>query len=213
MRVRHKPWAKEKLQQHSNLVISDVEDYKGKWEDAFGREAPLYVEIGTGKGQFITGMARMHPSVSFIGIEMLESVIVTALDKVLEAEIENVRLLNQDARDLQSFFAENEVDRIYLNFSDPWPKNRHEKRRLTYKDFLSLYEKVLKPGGEVHLKTDNQGLFDYSLESFNDYGLEVKNVTRDLHNSNFVGNVMTEYEQKFSERGQPIYRCEARFER
>lgn len=211
MRVRHKPWAKDKLQEYSNIAISNPEQHKGNWKNVFQKEAPLYVEIGTGKGDFITGMAESHPRVSFVGIEMMASIIVTALDKVLDSEVSNVKLLNCDARNLSSIFAENELDRIYLNFSDPWPKNRHEKRRLTYRGFLELYEKVLKPGGEIHLKTDNQGLFDYSLESFAEYGLEVKNVVRDLHIMESAGNIMTEYERKFSEMGHPIYRCEARF--
>lgn len=211
MRLRHKPWAKEKLQQHPNVVISDPEAYRGNWKQAFQREASLHVEIGTGKGQFLTGMAERNPSVLFVGIEFMESVIVSALEKVLASEVENAKLLNRNAVDLSLFFAENEVDRIYLNFSDPWPKNRHEKRRLTYRDFLSMYEKVLKPGGEVHLKTDNRGLFEYSLDSFRQYGLEVANVSWDLHKSEMSENVMTEYEEKFSENGQTIYRCEARF--
>ena len=201
---------KRETSQHSEVVIPSPERYRGEWKNEFSTKNPLHVEIGIGKGQFITGMAENHQSFSFIGIEMMESIIVTALDKVLAADIDNVRLLNCDAKNLLSIFAENEIDRIYLNFSDPWPKNRHEKRRLTYKGFLDLYKKVLKPGGEIHLKTDNQGLFDYSLESFAEYGLEVKNVERDLHNSDVDGNIMTEYEQKFSEKGHPIYRCESR---
>ncbi|HET7579871.1 MAG TPA: tRNA (guanosine(46)-N7)-methyltransferase TrmB [Bacillales bacterium] len=211
MRVRHKPWAKEKLQQYPDVVIQDPESYKGKWETAFRKGTPLHIEIGTGKGQFVSGMAESHPDVFFIGIELMQSIIVSALDKVLESEVENVRLVNRNAVDLPVFFAENEVDRIYLNFSDPWPKNRHEKRRLTYKSYLALYKKVLKPGGEIHLKTDNRGLFDYSLESFREYGMTVENVSRNLHESGMEGNVMTEYEEKFSGKGHPIYRCEARF--
>lgn len=211
MRVRHKPWAKEKLQQFPDIIIQHPESYKGKWETVFRKGTPLHVEIGTGKGQFVSGMAESHPNVLFVGIELMQSIIVSALDKVLETKVENVRLVNRNAVDLPAFFAENEVDRIYLNFSDPWPKNRHEKRRLTYKSYLALYEKVLKPGGEIHLKTDNRGLFEYSLESFEEYGMKVGNVSWDLHNSGMTGNVMTEYEEKFSERGHPIYRCEARF--
>lgn len=211
MRVRHKPWAKDKLKEHSEIVISNPEDYKGNWGNEFQSNGPLYVEIGIGKGQFITKMAERYQNLSFVGIEMMESIIVSALDKVLDAEVKNVRLLKNDAKNLLSLFAENEVDHLYLNFSDPWPKNRHEKRRLTYRDFLKFYEKVLKPGGELHLKTDNQGLFDYSLESFADYGLKVMEITRDLHASGEEGNVMTEYEQKFSEKGHPIYRCKVLF--
>ncbi|HEX6922395.1 MAG TPA: tRNA (guanosine(46)-N7)-methyltransferase TrmB [Bacillales bacterium] len=211
MRLRHKPWAGEKLRNHPNIVIADPESYKENWTASFQQGAPLHVEIGTGKGQFVTGMAKQFPDTLFIGIELMESVIVSVLDKVLEEELSNVKLLNRNANDLQVYFAENEIDRIYLNFSDPWPKKRHEKRRLTYKRYLEMYEKVLKPGGEVHFKTDNAGLFEYSLESFCEYGMEVRNVSRDLHNDGMKGNVMTEYEKKFSEKGNPIFRCEARF--
>ncbi|HEU5139686.1 MAG TPA: tRNA (guanosine(46)-N7)-methyltransferase TrmB [Bacillales bacterium] len=212
MRLRHKPWAKDKLQQHPDIVIDDPASNIGKWKASFREGAPLHVEIGTGKGQFVTGMAVRHPDTLFVGIELMQSVIVSALDKVLEADVQNVRLINQNARDLPAYFAENEIDRIYLNFSDPWPKNRHEKRRLTYNDFLQMYEKVMAPKGEIHLKTDNRGLFEYSLDSYKEYGMEVRNISWDLHNEGMTGNVMTEYEEKFSSKGHPIYRCEATFQ-
>ncbi|HEX7065815.1 MAG TPA: tRNA (guanosine(46)-N7)-methyltransferase TrmB [Bacillales bacterium] len=211
MRLRHKPWAKDKLEQHPDIVIANPASCVGNWRHSFREGAPLHVEIGTGKGRFVTGMAIQHPDTLFIGIELMQSVIVSALDKVLEEDIQNVRLINQNARDLSEYFTENEIDRIYLNFSDPWPKNRHEKRRLTYKAFLQMYEKVMAPEGEIHLKTDNRGLFEYSLESFKEYGMEVKNVSWDLHNDAVEGNVMTEYEEKFSSMGHSIYRCEAMF--
>lgn len=211
MRLRHKPWAKEKLNEHPEIVALDPLSLKGKWAASFGHAIPIHVEIGTGKGRFITGMASRYPKVGFIGLELQESVIVSALDQVLEEEVPNVKLLNRNASDLSLFFAEGEVERIYLNFSDPWPKNRHEKRRLTYKDFLQQYESVLKPNGEIHLKTDNRGFFEYSLGSFKDYGMTVKNVSWNLHDSRMENNVMTEYEQKFSAIGNPIFRCEARF--
>jgi tRNA (guanine-N7-)-methyltransferase len=211
MRLRHKPWAKEKLQQHPEIVIQEPESYAGKWSDSFQQGAPIHVEIGTGKGRFIVESAKQQPDTLFIGIELMESVIVSALDKVLDGEVSNVRLINRHAQELPAFFVENEADRIYLNFSDPWPKNRHEKRRLTYKTYLEIYEKILKPDGEIHLKTDNRGLFEYSLESFKSYGMSVKNVSRNLHQSGMKHNVMTEYEEKFSQKGQPIYRCEAAF--
>ena len=211
MRLRHKPWAKEKLQQHPGIVIQEPESYAGKWADSFQPGAPIHVEIGTGKGRFIVESAKQHPEVLFVGIELMESVIVATLDKVLDDEVSNVRLLNRHAQELPAFFAEDEVDRLYLNFSDPWPKNRHEKRRLTYKTYLEIYREILKPNGEIHLKTDNRGFFEYSLESFKKFGMAVKNVSWDLHQSGMKDNVMTEYEEKFSERGQQIYRCEATF--
>ncbi|RYL93755.1 tRNA (guanosine(46)-N7)-methyltransferase TrmB [Sporolactobacillus sp. THM7-4] len=209
MRVRHKPWAKSLLRQHSEIVIASPKFYSGEWYEVFGREAPLHVEIGTGKGQFIVGMAKKHPEFDFIGIELHESIIVSALQKCLEANVSNVRLINADARRLTEYFAEDEVDEIYLNFCDPWPKHRHEKRRLTYSTFLAQYEYVLKNQGVVNFKTDNQGLFEYSLESFSNYGFTLRNISLDLHHSDFKENVMTEYEEKFSSKGQRIYRCEA----
>ncbi|TGA99223.1 tRNA (guanosine(46)-N7)-methyltransferase TrmB [Sporolactobacillus shoreae] len=209
MRVRHKPWARGKLDRHSDIVVRSPKYYSGEWNEAFQREARLCVEIGTGKGKFIVGMAEKYPDANFIGIELQESIIVSALEKCLDDEIENVRLVNADARGLTEFFAEDEVDDIYLNFCDPWPKNRHEKRRLTYASFLAQYEYVLKSHGVIHFKTDNQGLFEYSLESFSQYGFLLQNISLDLHHSGDKENIMTEYEEKFSEKGQRIYRCEA----
>jgi tRNA (guanine-N7-)-methyltransferase len=211
MRLRNKPWAKEKIRQYPQYVIPEPEKQKGKWREMFGNDQAIHLEIGTGKGQFIVGMARLHPDINFIGIELQESVIVSALDKVIEAELPNVKLLNVNAGHLTDFFANGEIERIYLNFSDPWPKKRHEKRRLTYKNFLKAYDEILAEGGEIHMKTDNQGLFEYSLVSFSQYGLILKDVSLDLHNSDYQENVMTEYEEKFSQKGNRIYRCEVQF--
>src|SRR3982750_272610 len=199
MRLRYKPWAKEKLEQYPQYVISAPEELKGKWESVYEQYQPLHIEIGTGKGRFITEMAKANPTINYLGIELQQSVIVTALDCVIEAEIPNLKLLNVDAADLTQYFEKGEVSRVYLNFSDPWPKNRHEKRRLTYKSFLRLYEEILPNKGEIHFKTDNQGLFEYSLMSFSEYGMFLKFVSLDLHQSDYEGNIMTEYEEKFSE--------------
>ncbi|HEY9576158.1 MAG TPA: tRNA (guanosine(46)-N7)-methyltransferase TrmB, partial [Pseudobacillus sp.] len=177
----------------------------------FNNDNPLYIEVGTGKGQFVTEMAKAHPNVNFIGIELYESVVVTALDRLIEAELPNVKLLNVDAKNLAEYFAKGDVSRVYLNFSDPWPKKRHEKRRLTYRTFLKLYEDMMPDGVEIHFKTDNQGLFEYSLKSFSAYGMLLTFLSLDLHNSDYEGNIMTEYEEKFSKRGQRIYRVEAKF--
>ncbi|XXM71895.1 tRNA (guanosine(46)-N7)-methyltransferase TrmB [Lysinibacillus sphaericus] len=212
MRLRHKQWASEKISENPQYVVAQPEEKKGKWNEVFGNDNPIHIEVGTGKGQFVTEMARANPEVNYIGIELYESVIVTALDRLIEAELPNVKLLNVDARSLSDFFANEEVGRVYLNFSDPWPKNRHEKRRLTYKTFLKLYEDILIKGGEIHFKTDNQGLFEYSLMSFSWYGLHLKFLSLDLHNSEFAGNIMTEYEEKFSAKGQRIYRVEAQYQ-
>ena len=164
-----------------------------------------------GKGQFIFGMAKAHPEINYIGIDMQTSVVSFALDKLIAEEVPNLQLLHVDGSELTNYFADSEVDQIYLNFSDPWPKSKHEKRRLTYKTFLAVDEQILRPAGELHFKTDNQGLFEYSLASFSQYGLIIQKVWLDLHASSYEGNIMTEYERKFSSKGQPIYRVEARF--
>ncbi|PLR79120.1 tRNA (guanosine(46)-N7)-methyltransferase TrmB [Bacillus sp. V3-13] len=211
MRLRNKPWAKDKIEQYPQYVVADPAAQKGNWDKAFAVNQPLHIEIGTGKGRFITEMARANPDINYLGIELQESVIVSALDRLIEAELPNVKLLNVNAAELTSFFAKGEVARIYLNFSDPWPKTRHEKRRLTYKTFLSLYETIMPDNGEIHFKTDNQGLFEYSLMSFSEYGMLLKFVSLDLHHSDFEGNIMTEYEEKFSKKGNRIYRCEVQY--
>ena len=211
MRVRFKPWAADKLAEYPEYVITEATQWQGKWKEFFGNDHPIHIEVGTGKGQFLVGMAKQHPEINFVGIEQQTSIAVMALDRILEADITNVKLLNTDGGLLSDYFADSEIDQVYLNFSDPWPKNRHEKRRLTYKSLLATYQQILKPGGEVHFKTDNQGLFEYSLASFSQYGMTLKQVWLDLHQSDFEGNVKTLYEEKFSERGQPIYRAEASF--
>lgn len=209
MRVRHKPWAKDQLAANKQWVIADPDEKKGQWNQVFGNQHPIHLEIGTGKGQFLIGMAKANPEVNFIGIEFQPSIIVEALDKLLETPLENLRLLNANAADLPNFFSEGEVAVIYLNFSDPWPKNRHEKRRLTYSSFLDHYKKVLGEEGRIELKTDNQGLFEYSLERFSASGFILKEVSLDLHAISDLKNVKTEYEEKFSKKGHRIYRCEA----
>ncbi|MBS4200049.1 tRNA (guanosine(46)-N7)-methyltransferase TrmB [Bacillus sp. FJAT-49732] len=212
MRLRHKPWAKEKIENYPQYVIPNPEQYRGNWNALFGNNQPVHVEVGTGKGRFVTGMAKANPGINYIGIELQESVIVAALDRLIDAELPNVKLLNTNGEDLQKFFAKGDVGRIYLNFSDPWPKNRHEKRRLTHESFLRIYEDILIDQGEIHFKTDNRGLFEYSLVSFTQYDLALKYISLDLHNSDFEGNIMTEYEEKFSSKGHPIYRCEVKYE-
>ncbi|MCU7708733.1 tRNA (guanosine(46)-N7)-methyltransferase TrmB [Priestia sp. JV24] len=211
MRLRNKPWAKDKIAENPQYVVPNPAEYKGNWKEVFGSENPLHIEVGTGKGQFLVGMAKQNPHINYIGIEMYESVILSALERLIEEELPNLKLLNVDANQLSEFFAKNDVDRVYLNFSDPWPKKRHAKRRLTYKTFLSMYENLLVDGGEIHFKTDNQGLFEYSLTTFSEYGLLLKYISLDLHKSDFEGNVMTEYEEKFSQKGSRIYRCEVKY--
>ncbi len=211
MRLRNKPWASEKIAEYPHYIIPEPETKKGKWADVFGNNNPIHIEVGTGKGQFVTGMAKQNPEVNYIGIELYESVIVSALDHLIQEGLPNLKLLNVNAKDLKDFFDESEVSRVYLNFSDPWPKTKHAKRRLTYKTFLDMYKHILIPKGEIHFKTDNQGLFEYSLMSFSEYGLLLKFLSLDLHKSDFEGNVMTEYEEKFSAKGQRIYRSEVQY--
>jgi len=211
MRLRNKPWAKERLAAYPQYVIDTPENYKGKWDEVFNNNNPIHIEVGTGKGRFISEMAKANPDVNYIGIEMQESVIVSALDLLIDADRTNVRLMNVDANNLLEYFAKSDISRVYLNFSDPWPKKRHEKRRLTFKSFLDMYEALLIEGGEIHFKTDNRGLFEYSLMSFSSYGLLLTYLSLDLHKSEFEGNIMTEYEEKFSNMGNPIYRCEVTF--
>ncbi|WP_226085515.1 tRNA (guanosine(46)-N7)-methyltransferase TrmB [Mesobacillus sp. S13] len=211
MRLRNKPWAKDKLLQYSNFVIHEPEQHRGNWGKVFEKDEPLHIEIGTGKGQFITGMAKANPDINYIGIELQESVIVSALDRLIEEDLPNCKLMNVNGAELAKYFESGDVDRVYLNFSDPWPKTRHEKRRLTFKSFLEVYESILVKNGEIHFKTDNQGLFEYSLVSFSHYGMKLNYVSLDLHNSDYEGNIMTEYEEKFSSRGSRIYRCEVQF--
>jgi tRNA (guanine-N7-)-methyltransferase len=211
MRFRNKPWAKDYIAENAFYCIPNPEEHKGEWAALFGNSNPIHIEVGTGKGTFITEMAKANPEINYIGIELFESVIVKALERAVEADIPNVKLLNVDAKKLSEIFDKGEVNLVYLNFSDPWPKGRHEKRRLTYKDFLDIYKTILVEQGEIHFKTDNRGLFEYSLMSFSSYGLLLKYVSLDLHNSDYEGNIMTEYEEKFSSMGQPIYRCEVKY--
>lgn len=214
MRLRNKPWAEDFLKDHQDVVIPNPEDYKGKWNEVFGNDNPLYIEVGSGKGQFITNMALKYPEINFIGIEVYTKVIVSTLKNAINAnKPSNLRLLRVNGADLAKYFQKNDVSRIYLNFSDPWPKARHEKRRLTHEGFLKLYESILIDEGEIHFKTDNRGLFEYSIVSMSQYGMVFNYISLDLHENMPEDNIMTEYEEKFSSLGQPIYRMEAQFKK
>ena len=212
MRVRNRKGATELLEAHPQYVILNPADAKGRWQEIFGNDHPIHVEVGSGKGAFVSGMAKANPEINYIGIDIQKSVLSYALDKVLATGVPNIKLLWVDGSDLTDYFEEGEIDRLYLNFSDPWPKKRHEKRRLTYQTFLATYQQILPENGEIHFKTDNRGLFEYSLVSFSQYGMKLKGVWLDLHASDFEDNVLTEYEQKFANKGQVIYRVEAAFE-
>ncbi|MGL5449881.1 MAG: tRNA (guanosine(46)-N7)-methyltransferase TrmB [Lactococcus cremoris] len=213
MRVRNRKGAGEMLAENAHIVVENPADFKGRWSERFGNDHPIHIEVGCGKGAFITGMAALHPEINYIAIDMQLSVLSYALDKAIEADLPNVQMMLVDGAALSEYFADGEIDQVYLNFSDPWPKGRHEKRRLTYKSFLATYGKILRPEGEIHFKTDNRGLFEYSLVSLANYGMELKKVWLDLHQDEEFApqNVMTEYEQKFSQKGQVIYRLEAKF--
>ncbi|MHA8138573.1 tRNA (guanosine(46)-N7)-methyltransferase TrmB [Lactobacillaceae bacterium Scapto_B20] len=211
MRVRHKSWAKPYIEEHPDLIVTDAESWIGKWGSRFKKSQPLYLEIGIGKGQFIIEMAKRHPEINFIGIELQESVIAVALRKLVEESLPNVQLVETDGALVNTLFKANEIDRMFLNFSDPWPKSRHAKRRLTSPTFLESYKEVLKDDHQLEFKTDNRGLFEYSLISFNQFGTDFEYVSLDLHNSpENEDNVETEYEAKFSQNG-PIYKIVVTF--
>jgi tRNA (guanine-N7-)-methyltransferase len=171
---------------------------------------PVHLEIGCGKGDFVLGMAKKYPDIKFLAVEKVQDVAVIAIEKVFEEGLQNVKFTCADAIDLPELCADYKFDRIYLNFSDPWPKKRHARRRLTSAVFLDIYKKILSPVGEIHFKTDNSDLFSYSLESFLENGFETKNTTDDLHASAFAAeNILTEYERNFSAKGFKIHRTEA----
>lgn len=212
MRLRNKPWAKDFMGEHPDILIHEDEKTVKDWKEIFGNENPIHVEVGTGKGQFVIGMAKANPDINYIGIEHFDNVIVSALEKAIEADKpSNLRLLRGNGANLEELFETGELDRIYLNFSDPWPKSRHAKRRLTHESFLARYEHVLRKQGEIHFKTDNRKLFEYSLVSISAYGMILQDVSLDLHAEMPEDNIMTEYEEKFSAKGQPIYRLEAMY--
>lgn len=208
MRLRNIPRAEGTIQAHP-IVIKRPEDQRGCWRQVFGNKNPIRIEIGMGKGRFILNMAKTYPDINFIGIERYSSVLLRAVEKYDTEEfngLKNLRFVCMDARNIADVFAEGEVEKIYLNFSDPWPKARHAKRRLTSVEFLERYEKVLPQGGTVEFKTDNTALFNFSMEQLKEAAWTVQAFTYDLHHNEEMNkdNIMTEYEEKFSQRGNPI---------
>lgn len=208
MRLRNIPRAEGTIQSHA-AVIKRPEDQKGCWKQVFGNGNPIYIEIGMGKGRFLMNMAKKYPHINFVGIERYSSVLLRALEKYDTeefCELTNVRFICMDARDVGNVFAKGEVARIYLNFSDPWPKSRHSKRRLTSREFLARYDEILDPEGVLEFKTDNTELFNFSLEEVRESGWLLLHYTYDLHHHEEMNrdNVMTEYEEKFSAKGNPI---------
>lgn len=209
MRLRNITGSRE-IVAASQYVIHEPEKLKGQWKTFFGNDYPIHIEIGMGKGKFIMQLAQANPQINYIGIEKYSSVLLRALEKREGTELKNLYFIRYDAEYLNEIFAKDEIDRIYLNFSDPWPKDRHAKRRLTSKEFLARYNLCLKQEGEVMFKTDNRALFDFSIEEAKLAGWELKEVTYDLHHSEYAnGNIMTEYEERFSAMGNPIHRLEA----
>ncbi len=207
MRMRKRNNLEPRMEAASAVWVRDPEAHRGLWRELLPGAKALHVEIGCGKGKFTVEMARLHPEVLFIAVERVKEAMILAMEKTLELGLKNVYYLAVDAAELEQYFAPGEVDRIYLNFCDPWPRSKNAKRRLTYHTFLEKYRRVLAPGGEIHFKTDNEKLFQWSLEEFAQYGYPVKNVTDDLHKDGVVG-VMTGYEEKFHALGTPIHRCE-----
>ena len=203
MRLRNVKGAKEEIEK-SKYIIEDYEQYKGNFKSIFKNNNEIHIEIGMGKGDFIKGMALKYPNINFIGIEKFDSVMVRAVQKLEETEIPNLKLIKMDALNIDKIF-DKEIECIYLNFSDPWPKSRHEKRRLTSDVFLEKYDKILKTK-QIIMKTDNRKLFEYSIISLTNYGYKIDEISLDLHNDDIKDDVETEYEKKFVSLGNVIYR-------
>ena len=205
MRLRNVPGARD-VMAANEYVFTEPEGMASTWSQVFGNSNPVHIEIGMGKGRFITTLAGMNPDINYVGIEKYSSVLLRAVEKQDELCLPNLRFIRMDAENITSVFGKEEVDRIYLNFSDPWPKDRHAKRRLTSRQFFARYDEILKSTGRVEFKTDNRPLFDFSVEEVNEAGWKLSVCTYDLHNDEKLveGNVMTEYEERFSSQGNPI---------
>lgn len=210
MRLRKVKNALEKLKQHADYFIDEPINLKGKWQKVFNNENPVHIEIGCGKGQFIIELCKQNPNINFIAIEKYDSVLLRVAEKLENLKLNNLKITILDAFKINDYFANGEVSRIYLNFSDPWPKNAHAKRRLTSPVFLKQYKVILSKDGEIHQKTDNRGLFEYSLQMYSECNWGIKNISLNLHadKDKYSDNIMTEFEEKWSKLG-PIYRVEA----
>lgn len=205
MRLRNITGSRETIGE-SNYVVHEPKEQKGHWRELFGNDNPLHIEIGMGKGKFLHTLAGMYPDINFVGIEKYSSVLLRAVQKMEEEELPNLKFIRMDAEEITEVFDKYEVDKIYLNFSDPWPKDRHAKRRLPSSQFLMRYNEILKPEGRLEFKTDNRELFDFAVEELEKANWKAEAVTYDLHHEEemLVGNVMTEYEERFSAMGNPI---------
>ena len=205
MRLRNIPGARETIAE-SQWIVQDPALCRGKWKERFGNEHPVHLEIGTGKGKFINQLAAENPDINYVGIEKYSSVLIRALDKLDESQIGNLLFIRGDAELICEYFGEGEVEKIYLNFSDPWPKDRHAKRRLPSKEFLRRFAQILTGDGTIEFKTDNRALFDFAVDEVEAGGFKILQITYDLHSDPVMneGNIMTEYEERFSAKGNPI---------
>lgn len=211
MRRRKVKGADEKLLSYKDYVIKEnIEEMKGKWSVHFENNNPIHVEFGTGRGKFITTLAKQNPNINYIAMEIKEEVLVKAVEKADENNLDNILFVWGNVNNILDYFDEKEIDRVYVNFCDPWPKTRWAKRRLTHTNFLSKYNKILNPGGEIHFKTDNEKLFEFTLNEIASDGWALKNISLNLAESDYNENVTTEYEDKFMSQGMKIYRCEAK---
>ncbi|RTE06998.1 tRNA (guanosine(46)-N7)-methyltransferase TrmB [Paenibacillus whitsoniae] len=222
MRLRGRKGIREDIERQKELVVLNAKDYKGKWAELFGNDNPIHAELGMGKGRFISEMSRKYPHINFIGVDMYDELIRKASEKARAAhgleegedgdnliEISNLRLMLFNIEKIEEAFAPGELERVYLNFSDPWPKKKHARRRLTHPGFVEKYQQILNEKGEIHFKTDSVSLFEFSLNSFADMGLRMRNISLNLHSDGFhPDHVMTEYETKFAGQGMPIHRVE-----
>lgn len=207
MRLRNIPGARDVIAE-SEFVVHEFKEAKGNWKEIFGNNNPVRIEVGMGKGQFIYELARLNPDTNYVGIEKFSSVLLRAIQKQEAAPLPNLMFIRMEAEEIADVFGPSEVDRIYLNFSDPWPKDRHAKRRLPSRQFLQRYNSFLKPDGVIEFKTDNHDLFMFALDEIKEAGWNLDAVTYDLHKDSTMneGNIMTEYEQRFSAMGNPIYK-------
>ncbi len=215
MRIRYNKNAEIAIKKREDIVITNPAQQKNKWRNSFYEknhtDQPIRVELGMGKGHYVTEMALNNPALNFIGVDIRSELLYAAMRKVIEKNVEqNTLLILANIEGIEEMFGENEVNLFYINFCDPWPKARHAKRRLTHRAFLRKYIPILIDGGEIIFKTDNEGLFDFSIPEFEAAGYEIYEITRDLHSLDDKSNVMTEYEKKFSDKGQPIFRLKAR---
>ena len=209
MRRRKKKGADIELLSYKKLVNEKPSDFKGRWKELFKNDNPIYLELGTGRGKFITTLAENNEDINFIGMEIKEEVLLKAVEKADEKELSNIKFIWGNIDSILDYFDDNEIDRVFINFCDPWPKGRWSKRRLTHSGFLDKYKQILKDRSEIHFKTDNERLFEFSLNEISNSDYKMKNISLNLHESEFEGNVTTAYEEKFIAQGIKIFRLEA----